>query len=126
MTEFSFFIDIGLNLFSETVGAVSYGIGVGGASNTFRSQNLTKFTIGSLDSVQHERAQALHEGERDPAEQVVEGGPLLLPCLHGDAPGQPPQLVYRRGVEPPEGLGHHRDEGDALAPAELAVDLFPA
>ena len=82
------------------MGAVSYGIGVGGASNTFRSQVLTKFTIGTLVSVQHQRAQALHEGERDPAEQVVEGGPLLLRGLHGDPPGQPPQLVHRREVEP--------------------------
>ena len=72
-----------------------------------------------LVPVQHHRAQALHEGERDLA-QVVGHGALLLPLLGGHPPGQPPQLVHRRGVEPPEGLRHHRDEGDALAAAELA------
>ena len=72
-----------------------------------------------LVPVQHHRAQALHEGERDLA-QVVGHGALLLPRLGGHPPGQPPQLVHRRGVEPTQGLGHHRDEGDALAPAELA------
>ena len=73
-----------------------------------------------LDPVQHHRTQALHEGERDPAQEVVGHGALLLPRLGGHPPGQPPQLVHRRGVEPPEGLRHHRDEGDALVPAELA------
>ena len=35
-----------------------------------------------LDPVQDHRGQALHQGQRDPAEEVVQGGPLLLARLH--------------------------------------------
>ena len=42
-----------------------------------------------------------HQGHRDLGEEVVEGGPLLLPGPHGHAPGQAPHLLHHGGVEPP-------------------------
>ena len=50
--------------------------------------DIQKFTIRVLAPVQDHRGESLHQGQRDPAEDVVEGGPLLLSRLHGDPPGQ--------------------------------------
>ena len=67
-------------------GTLSYGIACCfiEASRTFLyHKGLTKFTFSGLVLVQDQLHHALHQGHRDPAEEVVVGVPLLLPSPHG-------------------------------------------
>ena len=71
--------------------------------------------VGGDPVPQDGRVPAL-QGDGQAAPLVAQHFLLLLACVPGQSPGQPPDRLFPPA---PQGLHHHRHEGGALPPAGL-------